>query len=405
MEFNFRRAHREWAQPLFNRLSAAVRLALQMVIAQQANLRQNAALGIDWPINSPELREAFDALPVDELGRAARVIYYYGHWASAIAVTVHYPGLPPRRFPLGDWQVHTRAEADEWVKAMDSYNCLFGERTEEVRYEYEHAGLDNTKTGGAYWKFAILARQSLQSRGCTKTDEQFEHELGWDSEDFMDHKPGEQFKREDAHVLFRPYLAGKFRPRKIFAYNHKPHPFVIGHRHMAYASEHGGILGEDACRSADCAYGTLPGHHRQHDHCSVPFDQHTCEYGLLVQCLPGCGPEQFKEILQLPEVQELMKQYQIQGVAFQSAAELRPWSVTVRCRALVPFAEQDFDDQQDKPEGTYTFKVDAVDREQAADQALDQFHSTVPIACLDDFEITTEVLPPEQTTNAETPSL
>lgn len=382
----------------------AVRLALQMVITQQANLPQNASRGIDWPANSPELREAFDAIPVDELGKAARVIYYYGHWASVSAVVVHYPGLPPRRFPQGDWELHTRAAAQQWVKELDSYNCVTGARTEDVRYEYEHTGLDNTKTGGAYWKFAILARQSLQDRGCTKTDKQFEQELGWDSEDFMDHKDGEPFTREDAHVLFRPYLASKFRPRKVISYNHKPHPFVIGQQHMNYASQHGGVLGEDACRSSPCAYHTLPGRNF-HDRCNVPFDQHTCEYGLLVQCLPGYGPEQFKEILQQPEVQELMKQYELQGVAFQPAAELRAWSVTVRCRALVPVAEQDFDDQQDKPEGTYTFMVDAVDREQASELALDQFHRTVPIACLEDFEVTTEVFPPEQTTAAETAPL
>lgn len=209
-EFNFRRAHREWAQPHFQRLSVPVRLALQMVIAQSDKLKQNASLGIDWPTDDAQLKASFDEIPIDELGKAARVIYYYGHWASVSAVIAHYPGLPPRRFAQGDWDVHTGAAARQWVEDLDSYNCLTGERTEEVRYEYERSGFDNTTTVGAYWKFAILARQSLQSRGCKTTDKQFEVLLGWDTADFMDHKGDEPYKRDDSYMLFRPYIAGKF---------------------------------------------------------------------------------------------------------------------------------------------------------------------------------------------------
>lgn len=403
-EFNFRRAHREWAQPQFARLSVQVRLALQMVIAQADKLQQNKSLDIDWPADNPQLKEAFDAIPVDELGKASRVIYYYGHWSSVIAVIVHYPGLPPRRFEVNDWDVTATGEARAWVEALDSYNCLTGERTEDVRYEYVRSGFDNTTTCGAYWKFEKLARQSLRYRGCTKTDKQFEILLGWDSRDFMDHKGGEPYDLEDAYMLFRPFCVGKFRPRRVTSFNHKPHPFVIGPRHVAYASEHGGLLGEEACRQSPCAYGRGPGFDSRRDACTLPYDEHTCEHAVVFQCLPGNGVEQLQEILRNTEVQALLTKYGLSGVAMQPPDDLQPWAVLVRCTAM-PVAAQGFDDQRDKPEGTYRFTVQAVDREQAEELALDEFHATVPIANLEDFEVVAEALGLDESTNVETASL
>ena len=52
--------------------------------------------------------------------------------------------------------------------------------------------------------------------------------------------------------------------------------------------------------------------------------------------------------------------------------------------AKLPREQWDPDDQADDPTGTH--EIGAPDKE----AALDKFHSTVPIACLDDFEITCE---------------
>lgn len=61
--------------------------------------------------------------------------------------------------------------------------------------------------------------------------------------------------------------------------------------------------------------------------------------------------------------------------------------VVVRC--LTPFADLDADDQQYWGEAAYEvdgflFKIHAKDK----DAALDEFHASIPIACLDDFEVT-----------------
>jgi len=45
----------------------------------------------------------------------------------------------------------------------------------------------------------------------------------------------------------------------------------------------------------------------------------------------------------------------------------------------------DWDDHLDNPTGEHFFEAGSKD------EALDEFHSTVPIACLDDFEIHAEV--------------
>lgn len=171
---------------------------------------------------------------------------------------------------------------------------------------------------------------------------------------------------------------------------------------MAYASQHGGILSDDACRSAACAYGTLPGRDRRLDYCDVPYDRHTCEHALVLQSLPGYGKEALLEILQNPEVKALMAQYQLSGVALEPAAEVRAWSVVVQCKAVTPREEQDFDDQRDKPEGPYTFTVQAVDREQAVELAMGEFHATVPIANLEDFDVVATALGLEESTTIQT---
>lgn len=59
----------------------------------------------------------------------------------------------------------------------------------------------------------------------------------------------------------------------------------------------------------------------------------------------------------------------------------------VTCKALVPEREWDHDDLVDNPVGSYTFHVEGANREALTEAALDQFHSTVPIAMLENFDI------------------
>jgi len=46
-----------------------------------------------------------------------------------------------------------------------------------------------------------------------------------------------------------------FNLKDVLQINHKPHPFMIGAQHVAYASDHhGGMLGEETCRKIPCAW-------------------------------------------------------------------------------------------------------------------------------------------------------
>lgn len=54
---------------------------------------------------------------------------------------------------------------------------------------------------------------------------------------------------------------------------------------------------------------------------------------------------------------------------------------SIMVKQLVPDRELDYDDLQENPSGEYI--VEGEDEE----DALDEFHHTVPIACLDHFDI------------------
>lgn len=56
--------------------------------------------------------------------------------------------------------------------------------------------------------------------------------------------------------------------------NHDPHPYVIGPKHIAHASDkHCGMLGEETLKAIPCA----------HPRCQVPYDQHTSDTVMFLQ--------------------------------------------------------------------------------------------------------------------------
>ena len=69
------------------------------------------------------------------------------------------------------------------------------------------------------------------------------------------------------------------------------------------------------------------------------------------------------------------------------------YRVQVTVKPIVQWEERDFDDQADDPVDEYSYDVDAANPEAASEAALDIFHSTVPIACLEHFDIDTAVTP------------
>jgi len=50
-----------------------------------------------------------------------------------------------------------------------------------------------------------------------------------------------------------------------------------------------------------------------------------------------------------------------------------------------------WDDRNDKPMGKYEYLIKGRNKADAMMQALDEFHDTISIGCLDDFEINADV--------------
>lgn len=60
--------------------------------------------------------------------------------------------------------------------------------------------------------------------------------------------------------------------------------------------------------------------------------------------------------------------------------------VTVHCKKAVKRLS-DPEDREYKPQGKYRYLVNARSEKGAIERALDLFHDTIPIGCLDDFDI------------------
>jgi len=106
-EFNFRRAHREWARPQYENLHQDFKDLYSNVTDNQDKLNQDKQLQVQFPKDVPSLFDQCNLLlhkhGAEAMAISAVVIYYWGHWAHTYAVTVHYPGLQPKRFVSGDW--------------------------------------------------------------------------------------------------------------------------------------------------------------------------------------------------------------------------------------------------------------------------------------------------------------
>lgn len=65
---------------------------------------------------------------------------------------------------------------------------------------------------------------------------------------------------------------------------------------------------------------------------------------------------------------------------------IKEWKVKVKVTQVVDELS-DHDDKKDQPEGEYDFEVSAHCEDDAGERALDEFSLTIPIGCLDDFDI------------------
>jgi hypothetical protein len=375
----------------------------QRVVAATDSLKQSKHLDVPWPEDNPGLKEAFDAVPSEELAAAMFIIYRWGHWSHIAAITVELPNTDPKKFVTNDFDVFSPStQVKAWVRDMLKSDVDFSEQ--DVKYTHHRAGPDNTKTVGAYWKFESLAKASLIARKYVWNEDRLARDLDFDQESFMDHKPGTTYDNNEKHVLFKELLNGDFEAVKVTTCNHRPHPFCIGTKHVAYASEHcNGILGVEAMRSAPCAMqeGSYP-----RRMCGLSYDEHTHETVLMLRPLRDMENEDAASVLTL--IKPLLEEHKIDGIALLKSdftISDPMWMCTVRCHTDVPRDQWDADDQADNPVGSYNFTPRAPDEKAAREAALDQFHSTVPISDLEMFQVDVEVMPRTLATEPESESV
>lgn len=80
-----------------------------------------------------------------------------------------------------------------------------------------------------------------------------------------------------------------FTLESISNVNHKPHPFMIGARHVDHAAKyHGGMLGEAVLKAIPCSH---PG-------CKTDYQNHTSDLVMFLSCKKDCTNQEAKKDLQ-----------------------------------------------------------------------------------------------------------
>jgi len=252
-EFNYERAHREWAYPEWEKLSGTIKRMYKMVNEDCAELKHDKDTGLPWPF--PEFKAMFHGLPTAELAHAGHVIYGLGHW--------DYNG------------------AREWPRS----------------------------THGAYWKFEHYVKQVLTERG-----EDYAKYKPYDTKDgwMMDHKEGTELDHEEICDVVKLRVAPHFDAMKIDSANFKVngqdgHPFVIGLKHMVNARN--GVLDEKCVKSAPCAMRGCGQPYDAHTSDTVLFLQR------LGEDLPEDKLTE-DELKTLSDLQDLLTKHGVDGVAF-----------------------------------------------------------------------------------------
>lgn len=229
-EFNYQRAWKEFVKPEFDKLSATVKGLLAQTAACVNSLAQDKSLALVG--QTPELVAAFDAVPVEELAWASKVVYYYGHLAS-------------------------------------NREC---------------------QDGGLYWKFEKLADASIINREKVDSSKPLstpglvamhDSKVKMDKalEGFHDHKEGTELDNDELPEFLTRLLPELAKVVEILSadnVNHNPHPFCIGPRHFP---KDGGMFINP--RQAPCA---MKG-------CNLSYEEHTSERALFVKPLTENEPD------------------------------------------------------------------------------------------------------------------
>ena len=111
---------------------------------------------------------------------------------------------------------------------------------------------------------------------------------------------------------------GEYKFESIESVNFKPHPFTIGPKLVAYASDNfSGMLGTPAIESYEEKYGSSCAYRDKDGKCRVLYSEHTSERAAFLRVKTD---KELKEIKELPKFlfaikPELIKE-KIDGIAF-----------------------------------------------------------------------------------------
>lgn len=101
-----------------------------------------------------------------------------------------------------------------------------------------------------------------------------------------------------------------FIVKSITNVNHKPHPFMVGSKHVVHAHDHhSGMLGEATLKAIPCA----------HRGCTSSYDQHTHDKVLFLQLTRDVKNNEAS--LELKKLLDIMAANKIDGIAFVEADE------------------------------------------------------------------------------------
>ena len=222
--FNYERAWKEYIKPEFDKLYPHIQKAYDLTKSMIDTLFQVGA-SHDLSGQTKELTDAFDAIPIEHLIRASSIVYNYGHCAP-----------------------------------------------------------DGTATeGGLYWKFQILADQSIirrMGKGATEPpiaggikEQWHQSKIEIDTLDtFHDHEPGTEYDNEELPGYLKslsPDIGdGILEIMRVDSVNHKPDVFCIGPKHFP---KDGSMFIKP--EQAPCC------------NCHEPYSAHTSERAMFVKTL------------------------------------------------------------------------------------------------------------------------
>jgi hypothetical protein len=96
-----------------------------------------------------------------------------------------------------------------------------------------------------------------------------------------------------------------FSVKSIDNVNHKPHPFLIGAKHVHHASEHhSGMLGTATIEAVGCAFKD----------CTLSYAEHTSDKVLFLQLLRDLTQKKAQK--ELKGITDMMKKDKIDGLCF-----------------------------------------------------------------------------------------